>query len=108
MRYAYDGAVSGYRSVPARVSLDDLNAWLSETLDAPPLGPAGKGKWKTRGQHQGESVPVLLVDNAADGFASLWFDSAHTPGTPTRSARSTRPKRSTWKSAVRWAAGTRR
>lgn len=63
----------------ARVTLDDINAWLADVLSAPPLSPAGKGKWKTRGQYQGDSVPVLLVDNAADGFASLWFDSGHTP-----------------------------
>ncbi|WP_018918281.1 hypothetical protein [Vreelandella zhanjiangensis] len=63
----------------ARVSHDTLNAWLASALSAPPLTPAGKGKWKTRGMHQGEEVPILLVDNVADGFASLWFDSSHTP-----------------------------
>lgn len=63
----------------AQVALDDLNAWLHSALNAAPLSPAGKGKWKTRGQYQGDCVPVLLVDKAADGFASLWFDSPHTP-----------------------------
>ncbi|RUR34617.1 hypothetical protein [Vreelandella nanhaiensis] len=63
----------------ASVSHDTLNAWLAETLLAAPLSPAGKGKWKTRGIYQGGDVPVLLVENVADGFASLWFDSANTP-----------------------------
>lgn len=63
----------------ARVAHDTLNTWLAHALSAPPLTAAGKGKWKTRGMHQGEEVPILLVDNAADGFASLWFDSSHTP-----------------------------
>ena len=63
----------------ASVSLEALNEWLKSTLIAPPLSPAGKGKWQTRGQYQGDCVPVLLVDKAADGFASLWFDSNHTP-----------------------------
>ncbi|MCS2610800.1 hypothetical protein [Halomonas dongshanensis] len=63
----------------ARVSQEALNAWLERTLQAPPLKPAGKGKWKTTGQHEGHPVPVLLVEKAADTFASLWFDSAHTP-----------------------------
>ncbi|PRY63078.1 hypothetical protein B0H98_10983 [Vreelandella songnenensis] len=63
----------------ASVSHETLNAWLAEALLASPLSPAGKGKWKTRGTHQGEEVPVLLVENAADGFSSLWFDSAQTP-----------------------------
>lgn len=63
----------------ASVSLEALNKWLGSALTAPPLSPAGKGQWKTRGQYQGDSVPVLLVDKAADGFASLWFDSSNTP-----------------------------
>lgn len=36
----------------ASVSLDTLNEWLKNTLIAPPLSPAGKGKWQTRGQYQ--------------------------------------------------------
>lgn len=56
-----------------------LNAWLSATLGAAPLEPAGKHKWRTHGQRDGTRVAVLLVENAADGFASLWFDSDATP-----------------------------
>ncbi|MBW6390464.1 MAG: hypothetical protein LPK08_08485 [Halomonas sp.] len=56
-----------------------IDAWLGETLDAAPLRGAGRGKWQTRGHHEGHEVPVLLVEKAADGFASLWFDSSHTP-----------------------------
>ncbi|MGR2738276.1 hypothetical protein ACUY1T_07475 [Billgrantia sp. Q4P2] len=59
--------------------LDAINAWLGETLDAAPLHGAGRSKWQTRGHHEGHEIPVLLVEQAADGFASLWFDSQHTP-----------------------------
>ncbi|MFG6668357.1 hypothetical protein ACGK9R_14790 [Halomonas sp. HNIBRBA4712] len=63
----------------ARVELDAINAWLEKAIDAPALTPAGKQKWKSSGRRDGAEVPVLLVEKAADGFASLWFDSAHTP-----------------------------
>ncbi|MCO7246540.1 hypothetical protein [Halomonas sp. Mc5H-6] len=56
-----------------------LNEWLANALDAPPLASAGKGKWRTQGTCQGHTVPVLLVEKAADGFASLWLDSRHSP-----------------------------
>ncbi|MBB3191151.1 hypothetical protein [Halomonas cerina] len=58
---------------------DGLNAWLGESLAAPPLAAAGKHQWRTRGRIDGDEVPVLLVTKAADGFASLWFDSPRTP-----------------------------
>jgi hypothetical protein len=63
----------------AKTPLEALNAWLGEILDAPPLSAAGRQKWQTRGHHDGRPVPVLLVEKAADGYASLWFDSAYTP-----------------------------
>ncbi|MFB9145830.1 hypothetical protein ACFFU2_04755 [Halomonas alkalicola] len=63
----------------ARPSVEAIGEWLIAAIGAAPLSPAGKGKWRTRGQHDGEEVPVLLVEKAADGFASLWFDSPHTP-----------------------------
>ncbi|WP_346795797.1 hypothetical protein R5M92_10065 [Halomonas sp. Bachu 37] len=63
----------------AKARLDDLNAWLATILDAPPLTPAGKDKWKTEGRCQGERIPVLLVEQIADGFSSLWFDSGDSP-----------------------------
>ncbi|EWH03461.1 hypothetical protein [Halomonas sp. BC04] len=63
----------------SKAPLDALNAWLGERLDSPPLSTAGRRQWQTRGHHDGHGVPVLLVEKAADGYASLWFDSAHTP-----------------------------
>ncbi len=63
----------------ANASLERLNAWLGAQLDAAPLEPAGKRKWRGQGHREGARVPILLVENAADGFASLWFDSAATP-----------------------------
>ncbi|WP_148253268.1 hypothetical protein [Aidingimonas lacisalsi] len=63
----------------ADISVDALNDWLSERLDAPALSRAGKRKWRTTGNLHGLTIPVLLIEQAADGFASLWFDSDATP-----------------------------
>ncbi len=63
----------------AEATVERIDAWLGETLDAAPLKPAGKRKWRGQGHHDGATIPVLLVEGAADGFASLWFDSAATP-----------------------------
>ncbi|MDN3521339.1 hypothetical protein [Halomonas ramblicola] len=63
----------------ARVEAQRLDAWLAEAIDAEPLAPAGKGKRRTRGRLEGREIPVLLVERAADGYASLWFDSDATP-----------------------------
>ncbi|WP_208858057.1 hypothetical protein [Halomonas aestuarii] len=56
-----------------------LDAWLQEAIGAEPLTPAGKRQWRTRGRRGEAEVPVLLVEKAADGFASLWLDSPDTP-----------------------------
>ncbi|MGJ7459532.1 hypothetical protein ACR80S_00200 [Halomonas sp. MA07-2] len=63
----------------AKAPFEALGEWLGAAIDAEPLAPAGKGQWRTRGHHDGEEVPVLLVEKAADGFASLWFNSPATP-----------------------------
>lgn len=63
----------------AQAPIDALSAWLGETLDAPPLEAAGKHKWRATGRIAGKPVPILLVERAADGFASLWIDSGATP-----------------------------
>ena len=65
-----------YLRRPLREALD---AWLGDILAAAPLHAAGRGKWQTAGHCKEHAVPVLLVENAADGFASLWFDSHATP-----------------------------
>ncbi|GHE22354.1 hypothetical protein [Halomonas urumqiensis] len=63
----------------ATIDRASLDAWLGETLNAEPLAPAGKQKWRTRGTLEGHEIPVLWMEKAADGFSSLWFDSAFTP-----------------------------
>ncbi len=63
----------------AKAPAEALSEWLGAAIDAEPLAPAGKGKWRTRGHRAGAEIPVLLVEKAADGFASLWLDSPHTP-----------------------------
>ncbi|SEM00632.1 hypothetical protein [Halomonas caseinilytica] len=65
----------------ANADLEALNAWLGHALGAPPLASAGKHRWRTQAQHDGHAIAILLVVKAADGFASLWFDSPDTPWT---------------------------
>lgn len=63
----------------AKADIARIEAWLSDALDAVPLKPAGKRKWRSRGHCDQAEVPVLLVESVADGFATLWFDSDATP-----------------------------
>ena len=63
----------------AEADIERVGAWLRDVLDAAPLKSAGKRKWRCHGHRGQTAIPVLLVENAADGFASLWFDSAETP-----------------------------
>jgi hypothetical protein len=63
----------------AKAPREALDAWLADAIAAAPLAPAGKGKWRTRGRREDGEIPVLLIEQAADGFASLWFDSPDTP-----------------------------
>ncbi|GHC24483.1 hypothetical protein [Aidingimonas halophila] len=63
----------------AEASLDVLDQWLTERLEAPSLSRVGKRKWRTVGYYDGQTVPILLIEQAADGFTSLWFDSHSTP-----------------------------
>ncbi|MCW4149747.1 hypothetical protein OM427_09420 [Halomonas sp. 18H] len=65
----------------AQLELEPLNAWLDEVLATPPLARAGKNRWRATTQRDGHEINILLIAKAADGFASLWFDSAHTPWT---------------------------
>ncbi|TDO06131.1 MULTISPECIES: hypothetical protein [Halomonas] len=63
----------------AHCDITRLDAWLQQAIGAEPLCPAGKHKWRTLGHVAAGEVPVLVVEKAADGFASLWLDSAETP-----------------------------
>ncbi|QJQ95023.1 MULTISPECIES: hypothetical protein [Halomonadaceae] len=63
----------------ASADIQALDAWLAERLDASPLTPAGKHQWRTVGHLEGIRIPVLVVEKAADSFASLWLDSNTTP-----------------------------
>lgn len=63
----------------ASVERNAIDSWLGNAIGATPLEPAGKLRWRSRGRYQGDVIPVLLVERAADGFASLWLDSPATP-----------------------------
>lgn len=63
----------------AKVEHDAIDIWLGKTIGASALAPAGKLRWCSRGRYQGDVIPILLVEKAADGFASLWLDSPATP-----------------------------
>lgn len=57
-------------------------AWLASRFpDAGGKGPkpAGKKQWRLQVQHGDHAIPVLVIEEASPGFASVWFDSAHTP-----------------------------
>lgn len=72
----------------AKVERDAIDTWLGETIEASALVSAGKLRWRSRGRHRGDVIPLLLVEKAADGFASLWLDSPATPwATDTELAR---------------------
>lgn len=57
-----------------------ISQWLAGALDTPvTLERAGKHQWRAAPVYKGQRLPVLLVENAADRMASLWFDSDATP-----------------------------
>ncbi|MGO2131272.1 MAG: hypothetical protein ACTH3D_00030 [Halomonas sp.] len=62
-----------------KVEREAVDAWLGEAIGATALEPAGKLRWRSRGRYQGDAIPILLVEKAADGFTSLWLDSPATP-----------------------------
>lgn len=41
--------------------------------------PAGKRQWRQVMEFSGHSLPILVIEEAAPGFTSLWIDSAHSP-----------------------------
>ncbi|WP_199287812.1 hypothetical protein [Kushneria phosphatilytica] len=60
--------------------IDTIARWLSEALGGPvDFRPAGRNRWRCRISSQDTTIPVLLIDNATEDFASLWFDSDATP-----------------------------
>ena len=64
----------------APVSLDAVQRWLSNRLEQPvTLKASSKGQWRARVETPGGTVPVLLIEKAADRFMSLWLDSDATP-----------------------------
>lgn len=67
----------------ATTAAADVLAWLQERFPEQPgrARPAGKKQWRLTLQHDGHALPVLVIEDAAPGFTSLWFDSPHTPWT---------------------------
>ena len=66
------------KETPAAAILE----WLHVRFPAEPaaaLRPAGKRQWRTEVEHEGKRIPVLLIEEAAPGFTTLWVNSAHTP-----------------------------
>ena len=41
--------------------------------------PAGKRQWRSKLDHDGHAIPVLVIEEASHGFISIWLDSPHTP-----------------------------
>ncbi|MCD6061061.1 MAG: hypothetical protein K0S16_1372 [Moraxellaceae bacterium] len=57
--------------------LDWLAARFPDT--AAQAKPAGKRQWRLTLRHDGHALPVLVIQDAAPGWVSVWFDSPHTP-----------------------------
>lgn len=65
-------------STPAPSVLD----WLATRFPASAgnkARPAGKKQWRLQVQDGETIIPVLIIEDAAPGFTSVWFDSPATP-----------------------------
>ncbi|WP_251977470.1 hypothetical protein [Salinicola avicenniae] len=65
----------------ARLDADAIENWLQTALEDAELQlkRTGKGIWRANATCGGRRVGIMLVERAADGFASLWFDCDATP-----------------------------
>jgi len=65
----------------AAADAEAITQWLREALgdDELKLARAGKGIWRGRAEGEARRIGIMLVERAADGFASLWFDCDATP-----------------------------
>jgi hypothetical protein len=65
----------------AAVTPEDVLAWLAARFPASTAAPrpAGKKQWRLALQHDGRTLPALVIQDAAPGYVSLWLDSPHTP-----------------------------
>ncbi|MAM57124.1 MAG: hypothetical protein CMN25_07305 [Salinicola sp.] len=65
----------------AVADVDAITQWLRQALDddALTLNRAGKGIWRGRTAGAERGIGIMLVERAADGYASLWFDCDATP-----------------------------
>ncbi|WP_110710389.1 hypothetical protein [Salinicola sp. CR57] len=65
----------------AVADVEAITRWLRQALgdDDLTLGRAGKGIWRGRTAGAEPGVGIMLVERAADGYASLWFDCDATP-----------------------------
>lgn len=65
-----------------KCSQEEILLWLRSRFPTSPDFPILKKKpaqLRIRIQHEDKMIPVLIIENASDGFASIWFDSADTP-----------------------------
>lgn len=65
----------------AAVTPEAVLDWLRQRFPdaAATPKPAGRKQWKLALQHAGRTLPVLVIQDAAPGYVSVWFDSPHTP-----------------------------
>ncbi|WP_158774935.1 hypothetical protein [Cobetia sp. L2A1] len=62
------------------LSIEALGAWLGEQFgQVVVFQPAGRLQHRARLTRDGNDIALLVVEKVANGFASLWFDSAATP-----------------------------
>lgn len=65
-------------ATPAQAVLDWLNARFPASAGGKPR-PAGKKQWRHLLRDGDAAIPVLVIEDAAPGFTSVWFDSPATP-----------------------------
>ncbi|GHB20023.1 hypothetical protein [Salinicola rhizosphaerae] len=65
----------------ADADAEAITAWLQDALGDSELAlkRTGKGLWRGRAITSSGAIGIMLVERAADRFASLWFDCDATP-----------------------------
>lgn len=65
----------------AGVEAAAVRDWLAHRFPAAalPWKPAGKRQWRSEVSHDGQRIPLLVIEDACPGYTSLWFDSTQTP-----------------------------
>lgn len=62
-----------------RCSLKKISAWLESTFERVETAGSKGNTHRFTASHAGHSIPVTVIEKAAPGYSSIWFDSDQTP-----------------------------